>query len=180
MSPVAALMRAKLVTLVVVVVVVVGCASSSDIKPGRVSGLDKRGYVKTTEGFGHVARVSGAQVTQVPCSEAQIWTGTLEAVKNTRPNDWRIGKALVLLDENERTGRIRAEDPRTFVGTTSYIGVFIHRLSDDLRLIEVSAQWKTRMTVTENPWESHLLAGIRSRLQECIVPPEQAIIRLPR
>ena len=101
-------------------------------------------------------------------------------MKTNRPNVWRIGKEPVLLDANERTGRIRAEDPRTFVATTSYIGVFVHRLNEDLRLIEVSALWKNRMAATDNPWEVHLLAGIRSRLQECLVPPEQAIIRPSR
>ena len=179
MSAGSSLMHAKLVTLALVVILA-GCASSADIKPGRVSGIDKRGYVKTTEGFAHVVRVGDAQGAQGRCSEAKLWTETLEAVKNIRPNDWRIGKALVLLDANERTGRIRAEDPRTFVGTTSYVGVFVQRLSEDLRLIEVSAQWKNRMAATDNPWEDHLLAGIRSRLQECLVPPEQALIRLPQ
>jgi hypothetical protein len=158
------------ITLVFCAALVAGCASSTDIKPGQVSGIDKRGYVKTTEGFGHV-------VTRAACPDAKILTETLETVKTIRPNDWRIGKALVLLDADERAGRIHAEDPRAFVGTTSYIGVFVHRLSEELRLIEVSAQWKNRMAATENPWEGHLLQEIGRRLHECLVPPEQAIIR---
>lgn len=163
----------SLLTLVLCTALAAGCASSTDIKPGRVSGTDKRGYVKTTEGFGHL-------VTLRACPDAKIWTEILETVKTIRPNDWRIGKALVLLDADERAGRIRAEDPRTFVGTTSYIGVFVHHLSEDLRLIEVNAQWKNRMAATENPWEDYLLQEIGRRLHECLVPPEQAIIRQAR
>lgn len=160
-----------LAAVLAVAVLAAGCASSADIKPGVVSGIDKRGYVKTTEGFGHLVR---------GCPDSKVWTETLNSVKTIRPNDWRLGKALVLLDADEAAGRIRAEDPRTFVGTTSFIGVFIHRLSEDTRLIEVSAQWKTRMTVTENPWEGYLLQDIGSRLYGCLLPPEQAIMRLPR
>lgn len=127
--------------------------------------------MKTTDGLGHLVR---------SCSDTKVWTETLDSVKTTRPNDGRLGQALVVLDADEAADRIRAEDPGTFVGTTSFIGVFIHRLSEDTRLIAVSAQWKTRMTITQNPWEGYLLQEIASRLYECLVPPEQAIIRLPR
>jgi len=136
-----------------------------DLKPGVIHGLDDRGYVRTTEGFGVVTR---------GCSDAKVWDAALGAVRDLRPNDWRIGKQLTVSNEQPEPFRIIAYDPRTFVGTTSYVGVYIHRLNDDTRMVEVTAIWRTRMTVTENPWEGHLLRAISARLP-CVVPSEQAL-----
>jgi len=142
-----------------------GCASAGDIKPGAISGLAGQGYLKTTEGFGIVT--SG-------CSDAELWAVALTTARTLKPSSWQVGGPLVILSADERAGVIRAEDPRTFVGTTSYVGIFLRRLDGELRLIEVSAFWKNRIAATANPWETELLAAMRARLP-CVVPSERAL-----
>lgn len=157
--------RPRALLMLLAAVSLAGCASASDIKPGAISGLAGQGYLKTTEGFAIVT--SG-------CSDAQLWTVALTTARMLKPSSWQVGGPLVILSADERAGVIRAEDPRTFVGTTSYVGIFLRRLDGELRLIEVSAFWKNRMAATANPWETELLAAIRARLP-CVVPSERAL-----
>ncbi len=152
-------------SIVIVAVSLEGCAGAGDIKPGRVRGPDGEGYVKTTEGFGIVT--SG-------CPDSQLWTVARDTARTLRPSDWQIGGPLEILSTDESAGVIRAEDFRPFLGTTSYVGIYIHRLSPEIRLVEVTAFWKTRMSATANPWEKHLLRAMSSRLS-CVVPPEHAL-----
>lgn len=161
----------KALALAALILSVAGCATGGDIKPGVVRGVDDRGYVKTTEGFGVVAR---------GCLDADIWKAALGAVENTRPRRWGIGERLIVLDANEATGRIRAVDDymQAFFGG-SYVGVFIHRLNAEDRLVEVSAFWRSRTAAAVNPWESIVLREIEQRLP-CVIPAEQAIPRRGR
>jgi hypothetical protein len=66
-----------------------GCANTGDLKPGVIRGLDGRGYVKKTEGFGLVAR---------GCPDAEVRQAALDAVTSVRPRDWRIGDQLIAGD----------------------------------------------------------------------------------
>lgn len=146
-------------------VVLTGCASAANIKPGVVRGLE-RGYIRTTEGLALATR---------GCADEELWRRTLDAVRTLESPSWQVGKQLRVLQANFEAGRIDAIDERTFVGTTSYVGIFLHRLAGDLRLLEVSAFWKTRMTVTENPWEMAVLRGIEARLSGCVIPAHVAL-----
>ena len=153
--------------LIALAVLLTGCATASDIKPGVIRGLDDRGYVKTTEGFGIVAR---------GCPDGDVWKAALGAVENTRPGKWGIGERLIVLDADEASGRITAVDDymQAFFGG-SYVGVFIHRLNADSRLVEVSAFWRSRTAAAANPWERVLLQEIERRLP-CVVPADQALL----
>lgn len=108
------------------------------------------------------------------CSDTEVWDAALGAARDLRPKDWRIGDQLTVSNAQPEHSRIIAYDPRTFVGTTSYVGIYIHRLRDDTRMVEVTAIWRNRMAATENPWEGHLLRAISARLP-CVVPSEQAL-----
>lgn len=154
--------------LVALALLFTGCASAADIKPGAIRGLDGRGYVKTTEGFGIALR---------GCSDAQIWRAALAAVEEVRPRSSRIGDRLTVTEADEVRGRITAVDSylQAFAGG-SYVGVFIHRLSPDDRLVEVTAFWRSRMGATANPWERIVLEEIERRLP-CVVPAEEALLR---
>jgi len=41
-----------------------------------------------------------------------------------------------------------------------------------MRLVEVSAFWKNRMAVPDNPWERDVLTSIRLRLGACVAEVE--------
>jgi hypothetical protein len=71
-------------------------------------------------------------------------------------------------------GVLKAEDPANFWRKGSYVGIFIHRLNDEARLIEVSSFWDTKSVVLKNPWERDLLDALVRRLP-CVVPSEQAL-----
>lgn len=140
-----------------------GCAGAADIKPGQVRGLERNGYVKTTEGLALAVR---------GCSDTEVWQGALAAVTTLRSSSWQTGKQLAILRADQAAGRIEAIDERTIVGTTSYVGVFLHPPVGDLRLVEVSAFWKNRMAATENPWELAVLQSIEARLGPCVAQVE--------
>lgn len=145
-----------------------GCATAADIKPGVIRGLNDEGYVKTSEGFGVVTR---------GCPDPELWAVILETAKTFRPSGhvFEYGP-LLIISADEPTGVIRAHDPMNFWRKGSYVGVFIHRLTEDTRLVEVSSFWDTRTVVLKNPWERDLLGELVRRLP-CVVPSEQAILR---
>jgi hypothetical protein len=148
---------------------ITGCATAADIKSGVIRGLDD-GYVKTTEGFGIVTK---------GCPDSELWAVTLETAWTFRPSGhvFEYGP-LLILSADEGSGVIRAHDPMNFWRKGSYVGIFIHQLSDDLRLIEVSSFWDTRTVVLRNPWERDLLGELMRRLP-CLVSSEQAILPSP-
>jgi hypothetical protein len=137
--------------LLVVVGLFAGCATAADIKPGVVRGLDGR-YVKTSEGFGIVTR---------GCPDPEVWTVILETARTFRPTGhvFEYGP-LRIISADEASGVIKAEDPMNFWRKGSYVGIFIHRLKDDIRLIEVSSFWDTKSVVLKNPWERDLLGTV--------------------
>jgi hypothetical protein len=153
--------------LLLLTLLLAACATAADIKPGVVRGLDGR-YVKTSEGFGVALR---------GCSDVQIWRAALGAVEDVRPRSARIGDRLTVTDADEARGRIAAVDSylQAFAGG-SYVGVFIHRLNAEDRLVEVSAFWRSRIGAAVNPWERIVLEEIERRLP-CVVPAEQALLR---
>jgi hypothetical protein len=147
-----------------------GCATAADIKPGIIRGLDDRGYVKTSEGFGIVTR---------GCPDADLWAAVVETATTLRPSGHAFSYGpLRILSADEGAGTLRAEDPATFWRKGSYVGIFIHRLSEDMRLIEASSFWDTKSVVLKNPWERDLLDELLRRLP-CVVPSEQALLRSP-
>lgn len=145
-----------------------GCATAADIKPGVIRGLNDEGYVKTTEGFGIVTR---------GCPDPELWTVILETAKTFRPTGhvFEYGP-LLIVSADEPSGVIKGHDPMNFWRKGSYVGIFIHRLTEDTRLVEVSSFWDTRTVVLKNPWERDLLGELVRRLR-CVVPSEQAILR---
>lgn len=146
-----------------------GCATAADIKPGIVRGVDD-GYVKTTEGFGIVTQ---------GCPDGELWATVLETARTFRPSGHVFDYGpLVILSADENEGVIHAHDPMNFWRKGSYVGLFIHHLTPELRLIEASSFWDTRTVVLKNPWERDLLGELVRKLP-CVVPSEQAILRAP-
>ena len=121
-------------------VLLAGCATAADIKPGVVRGLDDRGYVKTTEGF--AVAVSG-------CTDADIWQAVRASAAETHVSDstnfWRP-RSLTVLDDDATAGVLRAKDDG-WLNAVSYVGLYLHRVRPDLRLVEVTAFWHGRTIV---------------------------------
>jgi hypothetical protein len=158
----------RLASVCLLAALLAGCATAADIKPGVIRGLDDRGYVKTSEGFGIVTR---------GCPDAELWAAVHETATTLRPAGHAFSYGpLRILTADESGGVLRAEDPATFWRKGSYVGIFIHRLTDDTRLIEASSFWDTKSVVLKNPWERDLLDALLRRLP-CVVPSEQAILR---
>jgi hypothetical protein len=159
--------RWALCGLSILMLLLSGCATAADIKPGIVRGLDDDGYVKTTEGFGIVT--SG-------CPDSQLWTVALETATMFRPTGHVFSYGpLKILTADEAAGVIKAEDPGNFWRKGSYVGIFIHRVREDRRLIEVTSFWDTKSVVVRNPWEKDLLRALKDRLP-CVLPPSAAIL----
>ena len=123
----------RLAALGLLAALLAGCATAADIKPGVIRGLDDRGYVKTTEGFGIVSQ---------GCPDGELWRTVLETARTFRPSGhvFEYGP-LLILSADEAGGVIRGHDPMNFWRKGSYVGIFIHRLTEELRLIEVSSFW---------------------------------------
>jgi hypothetical protein len=160
----------RFVLLCVVVGIFAGCATAADIKPGVIRGLNDQGYVRTTEGFGIVTR---------GCPDPELWAVILETAKTFRPSGhvFEYGP-LLIISADEPSGVIKAHDPMNFWRKGSYVGIFIHRLTEDTRLVEVSSFWDTRTVVLKNPWERDLLSELARKLP-CVISSEQAILRMP-
>jgi len=157
----------RALVMLLAAVFLVGCASAGDIKPGTIRGLDDDGYVKTTEGFGVVTR---------GCPDSQLWMAALETAATLRPTGHFFSYGpLKILSADEAAGVIKAEDPMNFWRKGSYVGIFIHRLREDTRLVEVTSFWDTKSVVITNPWEKDLLRAISVRLP-CVVPSERALL----
>lgn len=161
-------MRIRRAVCLLVAVPLAGCATASDIKPGVIRGVDDRGYVKTTEGF--ALALSG-------CSDAEIWRAVRLSASQVRVSDstsfWKP-RSLGLLDVDELAGSLRAKDDGWLNGV-SYVGIYLHRVRPDLRLVEVTAFWHGRSVVLRNPWEPALLEDLRSRLAACVQPAAKAL-----
>lgn len=133
-----------------------------------IRGLDGRGYVKTSEGFGLVTR---------GCDDPALWRIVHDTTTTYRPSGHAFEYGpLLILEADEAGGVIKGHDPANFWRKGSYVGVFIHRLTDDLRLVEVSSFWDTRSVVLRNPWERDLLDALARRLP-CLAPSGQAVLR---
>jgi hypothetical protein len=142
-----------------------GCASAGDIKPGVIRGVDSgRGYVKTSEGFG---------IATKGCADAELWQTVETATRQVSVS----GRTLEILWTDQHRGQIAAADRYLeAAGGGSYVGVFIHNLGAERRLVEVSAFWRSRMGGTVNPWEPALLSLLAQRIS-CVIPPAEAITR---
>lgn len=156
------------VVLAALTLLFTGCASAADIKPGLIRGIDDRGFVKTTEGFA---------LALAGCSEPEIWSAMRAAASDVRVSDstnfWRP-RSLTILDEDERGGVLRAKDDG-WLNAVSYVGIYLHRVRPDLRLVEVTSFWKGRTVVLQNPWEQALLENLRLRLGNCVRPAATAL-----
>lgn len=160
-------MRPAVAIALLLLLLLGGCATAADIKPGVVQGIDDRGYVKTTEGF--AVAVNG-------CTDPEIWRAARASVSEVRVSDstnfWRP-RSLTVLDDDDTAGVLRAKDDGWLNGV-SYVGLYLHRVRPELRLVEVTAFWHGRTVVLSNPWEDALLSDIRTRLAACLMPSEEA------